>query len=121
MAAADSSEGERSRPRKPRGRPYRTVPPPDAGRSVSMLGIGMLIGAVIGAGVTLLVAPQSGSETRRSISRTAGRFSMGAGAWNKLGRELKKAARAKRKTLELEAQRNEIETRRAARGEAAPV
>jgi gas vesicle protein len=86
-----------------------------------MLGVGMIIGAVIGAGLTLLVAPQSGADTRRSLSRTAGRFSKGAGAWNKLGRELKRAASAKRKSLELEAQRNEIETRRAARGEAAPV
>ena len=88
---------------------------------MSMLGIGMIIGAVIGAGVTLLVAPGSGADTRRSIARTAGRFSMGAGVWTKLGKELKKAARAKRKTLELEAKRNEVEARRAARGETVSV
>ena len=121
MAEADNSEGRRAGARKPKGRPYRRVPPPDAGRSVSMLGIGMIVGAVIGAGITLLVAPQSGADTRRTLSRTAGRFSMGAGVWNKLGRELQKAARAKRKTLELEAKRDEVETRRAVRGEAAPV
>lgn len=121
MAATDNAEGRRAGARKPKGKPYRRVPPPDAGRSVSMLGIGMIVGAVIGAGVTLLVAPQSGADTRRTLSRTAGRFRMGAGVWNKLGRELKKAAHAKRKTLELEAKRNEIETRLAARGEAAPL
>ena len=117
MAAADNSEG-RAGAQKPRGRPYRRVPPPDAGRSMSMLGIGMIVGAVIGAGITLLVAPQSGADTRRSLSRTAGRFRTGAGVWTKLGKELKKAARAKRKTLELEAKREEVETRRAVRGDA---
>jgi gas vesicle protein len=85
-----------------------------------MLGIGMIIGAVIGAGVTLLVAPKSGADTRRSLSRTAGRFTMGAGVWNKLGKELRRAAQAKRKTLELQAKRQEVETRRAVRGESAP-
>ena len=88
---------------------------------MSMLGIGMIVGAVIGAGITLLVAPQSGADMRRSLSRSAGRLSMGAGVWNKLGRELQKAASAKRKTLELEAKRNEVETRRVVRGESAPV
>jgi gas vesicle protein len=81
----------------------------------------MIVGAVIGAGLTLLVAPQSGADTRRSLSRTAGRFRMGSSAWNKLGKELRRAAAAKRKSLELEAKRDEVETRRVVRGEAAPV
>lgn len=121
MTASETAKPGRDRTRKPRGRPYRNVPGPDAGRSVSMLGVGMVIGAVIGAGLTLLVAPQSGADTRRSLNRTADRLRMGAGAWNKLGRELRRAAQAKRKSLELEAKRNEIETKRAARGAAAPV
>lgn len=83
-----------------------------------MLGIGMVIGAVIGAGVALLVAPGSGADTRRLLSRNASRLRTGAGVWNKLGKELRRAAQAKRKSLELEAKRNEIETRRAAKGEA---
>ena len=86
-----------------------------------MLGLGMIIGAVIGAGITLLVAPQSGSETRRTLSRTASRLNKGAGVWTKLGKELKRAAHAKRKSLELEAKRNEIETRKSAREEAATL
>jgi len=33
---------------------------------------GLLIGAVIGAGVALLTAPESGRRTRRKITRAAG-------------------------------------------------
>lgn len=36
--------------------------------------IGLLLGALIGAGVALLVAPQSGEETRRLIRRRAKRL-----------------------------------------------
>lgn len=86
-----------------------------------MLGIGMVIGVVLGAGVALLVAPGSGADTRKMLSRNASRFSKGASAWNKLGKELRRAAHAKRRSLELEAKRNEIETRRAAKGEATTV
>src|SRR3982750_1282748 len=107
MTAPESAEGRRQTARKPRGRPYRTVPPPNAARSVSMLGIGMVIGAVLGAGIALLVAPGSGADTRKLLSRNASRFSKGAGVWNKLGKELRRAAQAKRRSLELEAQRNE--------------
>ncbi len=34
---------------------------------------GLVLGAVIGAGVALLATPQSGRRTRRHIRRTAGR------------------------------------------------
>ena len=82
-----------------------------------MLGVGMVIGTVIGASIALLVAPESGTETRRRISTRAGRLASGAGVWTKLGRELRRAAAAKRKSLEAEAKRNEIEATRAARGD----
>jgi gas vesicle protein len=101
--------GERSGP--PRGKPYRNVT--DA-RSVSMLGVGMVIGAVIGAGIALLVAPASGHETRRLLSHRAGRLRGNPGVWGKLGRELRRAAAAKRKALEIEARQREVELRRAA-------
>jgi gas vesicle protein len=81
-----------------------------------MLGVGMIIGAVLGAGIALLFAPQSGSEVRRSIARRARSMGSGGGAWTRLGRELRKAAKAKRRSLELEAKKNEIEVKRAARG-----
>jgi gas vesicle protein len=114
MTAADSTEGQSGPARRPRGRPYQNVA--DA-RSAGMLGVGLLIGAVLGAGVALLMAPQAGWETRRTLARRTRAMRGGAGAWTKLGRELRRAARAKRKSLELEAKRNEIETRRAAKGE----
>ena len=114
MMAADTPEGGPKPARRPRGRPYRNV---TSGRSVSLLGVGMVIGTVLGAGIALLVAPQTGSDTRRSLSRRASSLRRGGGPWSRLGRELRRAAAAKRKTLELEAKRKEIETRRAARGE----
>jgi len=77
----------------------------------------MIIGAVLGAGIALLVAPQAGWETRRSITRRARSIRDSDGSWTKLGRELKRAARAKRKSLEAEAKRNEIEAKRAASGQ----
>jgi len=39
---------------------------------------GLVLGALIGAGVTLLFAPQSGEETRRLIRRRAKRFARDA-------------------------------------------
>jgi gas vesicle protein len=114
MSAPESKEGRTGPARKPRGRPYKNVP--DA-RNAGMLGVGMIIGAVIGAGAALLFAPQAGWETRRVISRRARSMGSGAGAWTKLGRELRKAAQAKRKTLELQAKRSEVELHKAAKGE----
>jgi gas vesicle protein len=115
MSAADKPEPRRGPARRPRGKPYKTVA--DA-RSAGMLGVGMIIGAVLGAGVALLVAPQAGWETRRSLTSRARHIRGGTHAWTRLGRELKRAAGAKRKSLELEAKRREIETKRAAAGEA---
>ena len=39
---------------------------------------GLLIGALVGAGIALLVAPSSGEETRRMISRRARRLAADA-------------------------------------------
>ena len=108
MTAADmpdTAQETASTVEKPRGRPYRTVR--DI-RSLSMLGVGMIVGAVIGAGVALLLAPGSGYETRRSIKRRVGGIRAGRGAWARLGRELRRAAAAKRKSLEIEARRKEV-------------
>lgn len=111
MTSSGSPEPTGEQPRAPRGKPYRNVT--DA-RSVSILGVGMVIGAVIGAGIALLVAPASGHETRRQLSRRAGRLRGNPGVWGKLGRELRRAAAAKRKAIEIEARQREVELRRAA-------
>jgi gas vesicle protein len=109
MNASEPLEAGR-KPMRPKGRPYKDVPDT---RSVSMLGIGMVIGAVVGAGVALLLAPGSGLETRSLISRKAQRLRGNRGVWSKLGRELRKAAETKRKSMEIDAKRKEIRLREA--------
>ena len=113
MTSSGNPEPDAEHAQAPRGKPYRKV---SDGRSVSMLGIGMVIGAVIGAGIAVLVAPHSGSETRRLINRRAGRLRGSPGVWGKLGRELRKAAAAKRKALEIDARKREVELHRAEAG-----
>jgi len=44
------------------------------GGGVRTFAAGLLIGGLIGAGIALLVAPQSGEETRRSLARRARRL-----------------------------------------------
>jgi hypothetical protein len=110
--SAESDEATVSRPaRKPRGKSYKSIPNV---RSISMLGIGMVIGAVVGAGVTLLVAPTSGREMRYLLGDRAGRVRRGSGVWYKLGKELKRAAAAKRKQLEREEARERVREHAAA-------
>ena len=79
------------------GSSYRTVTDK---RSVSMLGLGMIIGVAIGAGIALVAAPQSGEDTRNRI-RDKVRHMRGRddGTWGKLGRELKRAAKVRRMEL----------------------
>lgn len=113
MTASGNPEDVHKRVQSPRGRPYRNV---TDGRSVSLLGIGMIVGAVIGAGVAMLVAPRSGPDTRRQISRRVGGLRAGRGVWGRLGKELRRAAAAKRKAMEIEAKRREIALRRAETG-----
>lgn len=96
-ASREEPKGD-SKPRKhPAGSPYRTVADK---RSVSMLGLGMVIGAAIGAGIALVAAPQSGEEIRDRIRdkvRHLGRRD--DTTWEKLGRELKRAAKVRRMDL----------------------
>ena len=86
------------------GRPYRNVA--DA-RSVSLLGLGMIIGVAIGAGAALLAAPRSGEETRDRIRdrvrHVRGQYTL----WEKLGRELKRARSLRRKREVLRSKQEE--------------
>ena len=109
MSSADNPEGVRHG-RKPQGSPYRNV---GSARSVSMLGVGMVVGAVIGAGIALVIAPQSGADTRRSLTQRVTGLRRGRGVWSKLGRELRRAAAAKQKSMAIEAKRREIRLREA--------
>jgi gas vesicle protein len=44
----------------------------------SSMGVGLLLGAALGAGVALLLAPRSGKETRRRLADTGGRWNNAA-------------------------------------------
>ncbi len=79
-----------------------------------MLGVGMVVGAVLGAGVTLLMAPRTGREMRSLLGDRARRVRPGTGVWYKLGKELKRAAAAKRKHLEREESRERVRQHAAA-------
>lgn len=81
----------------PQGTPYDESTDWDR---VGALAAGIVIGAVIGAGAALLLAPHSGRETRRSLRGLGRRGRNRAGeAWDHLGDELWWLARRKRKQL----------------------
>ncbi|MDT8369683.1 MAG: YtxH domain-containing protein [Longimicrobiales bacterium] len=46
---------------------------------IGALAVGLALGAVIGAGIALLAAPESGDRTRRRLRRTTGRIASDAG------------------------------------------
>jgi len=50
----------------------------DDTNSTRPFAVGFLIGGLLGAGLALLFAPQSGSDTRRLIKRRARRIAAGA-------------------------------------------
>ena len=51
---------------------------------------GFLLGAMVGAGIALLVAPQAGMRTRRRIRRVAGKLRESAGDhWDELAEDVK--------------------------------
>ena len=65
---------------------------------VGLLGAGLLVGALVGVGAALLLAPQSGQETRTAIRRQARVARHRAGdAWGDLADELAAAARRGRR------------------------
>jgi YtxH-like protein len=55
---------------------------------------GLALGAALGAGIALLVAPDSGRETRQEIARRSRKLKRrGADAWDDLRHELGRAGR----------------------------
>ena len=82
---------------RPRGSPFRRSVSVDW-EHVGLLGAGLLVGALVGAGAALLLAPQSGLETRSAIRRKA-RFARhrATDAWSELADELAAVARRGRR------------------------
>ena len=69
-------------------------------RRAGVFGAGLAVGALLGAGVALLLAPQSGEVTRSMITRRARDLRADAGdAWFDLGEELRAATRRKRRDV----------------------
>jgi hypothetical protein len=82
---------------EPMGRPYDE--PIDWGR-LSIFGLGVALGALLGTGTALLFAPQSGEEVRAGIGRRARTMTGEArDAWDDLRDELEWAAHRGRRRL----------------------
>jgi hypothetical protein len=74
--------------------------------SATVFAAGVALGVVVGAGVALLFAPNSGYETRRSLVRRGRRVSRrGRDAWDDLRDEFRHAVRDKRRAWRLKRQR----------------
>ena len=87
----------------------REVPPPRRGleaesefdwERVAVLGVGIAVGALLGAGVSFFTAPMSGPAARRAVRRTARRaLWRGQDAWEDLRDELSAATLRRKKDL----------------------
>ena len=67
-------------------------------RGAGILSLGILAGALVGAGVALLLAPQSGEETRERIANRARRLGTRADeGWEDLRDELRRLRRRSRR------------------------
>jgi hypothetical protein len=90
--AANPAKGSRGTPR----RPVPAVTPRSGGGGTFLTGLG--IGLAVGAALALLVAPQTGADTRRALRRRGQRIRNKANdAWDDLRIELARAKRALRR------------------------
>ena len=82
--------GQKNTARPPLTRPM-TPRTTSSDRNVAFLA-GVIVGATVGAGVALLLAPQSGRSTRRRLMRQGRRVTRrGRNAWEDLADELRGA------------------------------
>ena len=83
--------------------PHPTVPRrftmSDPGRQVAKVAALVAGGAVIGAGIGLLFAPQAGAETRRDVGRYAKKAQVQATRWSRTVRSSVKDAMDRRKAV----------------------
>ena len=96
---SSASEGEirheSAGPQRATGSPYRRTP---EWEQIGLVGAGLVVGALLGAGLALLLAPQSGAEARSSIvRRVQSARDRTSDAWVDLGSELRRAARRRRR------------------------
>ena len=99
IAAARPASGEGDRPPRARaaGASYREE---THWAQAVLFGAGVALGAMLGASAALLTAPRSGVETRLALKRQARRARVTAeDRWDGLGRELRGAARRRKRDL----------------------
>jgi len=83
---AAASEDDSPGSDRPRGSSYRRSVD---WQRVGLVGAGLLVGALVGVGATLLLAPQSGEEARAAIRRGARGARVRAGdAWDDLADDI---------------------------------
>jgi hypothetical protein len=95
QAAEDEAAYDVTAPAEPLGHSYEEE---RDWRSAGILSLGVLAGALVGAGVALLLAPQSGEETRERLANRARRLGSRADAsWDDLRDELRRLRRRSRR------------------------
>jgi YtxH-like protein len=95
QADGDHDDYDVTAPAEPVGRSYEEE---RDWRGAGALSLGILAGALVGAGFALLLAPQSGEETREQIARRARRLGTRADeGWDDLRDELRRLRRRSRR------------------------
>ena len=88
--------GQKSQARSSLKRPVPPRPSSSADRNVAFIA-GVILGATVGAGVALLLAPHSGRATRRRLLREGRRVTRrGRDAWHDLADEFRDARERRR-------------------------
>ena len=94
-AATHDEDDEIAAPSEPVGQSYEEE---RDWRGAGILSLGVIAGALVGAGVALLLAPQSGEETRERIVTRARRLGTRADeGWEDLRDELRRLQRRSRR------------------------
>jgi hypothetical protein len=90
-------------------KPIRQQPHLDGRRdTIAAFAAGIALGLTIGAGAALLLAPQSGTDTRRAIARKGRRLTRRShDAWDDLREELARAAHRGRRAFRRRRQRGQ--------------
>lgn len=95
--------GAKNQARSPLKRPAPARPSSSTDHNVAFL-VGVIVGATVGAGVALLLAPRSGRSTRRQLLRRGRRVTRrGRDAWHDLAGEFRDARERRSEARESDA------------------
>jgi hypothetical protein len=96
--ASDRASSDSSKLARPRGKPFSRRAD---WHTVALVGASVAAGAVVGAGVALLMAPQSGAHTRLALrSQLRRRRPWRHSPWEQLGEELSSAAQRRNQRIQ---------------------